>query len=91
MSTLRRDGLEFSDEETLKRYINLKRRVTIFSTLSLVTMVPALLLFFSSFISSSTSYVYLVFLAVSIPFVVLSYQANSKLTEMLNSDEVRHA
>ncbi len=86
------DGLEFDRKDLLAQYVALKRRFSIFTFVSMATLAPALLLLLASYISRSTTppYLYLVFLAVSIPFSVLSFRANSKLTEMINSNEVRH-
>ena len=40
--------------------------------------------------SSTSPYLYLVFLGISIPFSILSFMANSKLTDIINSNDVRH-
>jgi hypothetical protein len=87
--TIQYDGLEFKDEETLGHYKNLKRTFAIASTVTIFTLIPSLFLFISS-LTSSSSYVYLVPLAFGGVFSLFSYRANSKLTELLNSDEVRH-
>jgi ABC-type transport system involved in cytochrome bd biosynthesis fused ATPase/permease subunit len=88
---LQHDGLEFEEEETLARYKKFKTTLKISSLLSIVTVLPSMLLFFSSyFLSSSPSYIYLIPLAIGGAFTALSIRANSKLTEIINSDEVRH-
>ena len=86
------DGLEFKEKETLAKYIALRRRFSAFTFLSMATLAPALLLLLLTYVSPKTTspYLYLVFLAVSIPFSILSFRANSKLTDMINSNEVRH-
>ena len=86
------DGLEFKEKELLVRYVSLKRRFRFFTFASMATLAPALLLLLLSYVSPSTTspYLYLVFLAVSIPFSVMSFRANSRLTDMINSNEVRH-
>jgi hypothetical protein len=86
------DGLEFKEKELLARYVALKRRFRFFTFASMATLAPALLLLLLSYVSPSTTspYLYLVFLAVSIPFSVMSFRANSRLTDMINSNEVRH-
>jgi hypothetical protein len=86
------DGLEFKEEETLAQYVAVKRRFGISTLVSMATLAPALALLLLSFASPSTAspYLYLVFLAISIPFSVLSFRANSRLTEIINSNEVRH-
>jgi len=86
------DGLEFKEKETLEKYIALRRRFSAFTFLSMATLAPALLLLLLTYVSPKTTspYLYLVFLAISIPFSVLSFRANSKLTDMINSNEVRH-
>jgi hypothetical protein len=86
------DGLEFKEKELLARYVSLKRRFRFFTFASMATLAPALLLLLQSYAAPSTTspYLYLVFLAISIPFSVLSFRANSRLTDMLNSNEVRH-
>ncbi len=86
------DGLEFKEKEILVKYVALKRRFRIFTFVSMATLAPALVLLLSSYVSPSTTspYLYLVFLAISIPFSVLSFRANSTLTEMINSNDVRH-
>jgi hypothetical protein len=84
------DGFEFRDEETLKRYKRLKRTLSVTSLLSIAALLPALAMFFSGMISASTSYFYVIPLAVGGVFGVLSYRANSRLTELINSEEVRH-
>jgi hypothetical protein len=86
------DGLEFKEQAILSQYVSLKRRFGIASFVSLASLAPAFALLFLSLVSpSSTSpYLYLVFLAISIPFSILSFRANSRLTEIINSNEVRH-
>jgi hypothetical protein len=86
------DGLEFKEKETLAQYVSLKRRFGFSTFISMATLAPALVLLLLSYVSPSTapSYLYLVFLAISIPFSVLSFRANSKLTEIINSNDVRH-
>ena len=90
--TLVYDGLEFKERATLAQYVSLKRRMGVSTFVSMATLAPALALLLLSYLSPSTAspYLYLVFLAVSIPFSVLSFRANSKLTEIVNSNEVRH-
>jgi hypothetical protein len=86
------DGLEFKEKETLAQYASLKRRLTLFTLISMATLAPAMALLLLTYVSPKTTspYLYLIFLAVSIPFSVLSFRANSKLTEIINSNEVRH-
>jgi hypothetical protein len=86
------DGLEFQQKETLAQYVALKRRFSISTVISMATLAPALVLLLLSYIEPKTTspYLYLVFLAVSIPFSILSFSANSKLTEIINSNDVRH-
>ena len=86
------DGLEFKEKELLVKYVALKRRFSVFTFVSMATLAPALLLLLLSYVSPSTTspYLYLVFLAISIPFSVLSFRANSRITDMINSNEVRH-
>ena len=86
------DGLEFKERAMLARYISLKRRMKVSTLVSMVTLAPALALLLLSYVEPKAypEYLYLVFLAVSIPFSILSFQANSKLTEMINTNEVRH-
>jgi len=86
------DGLEFQEKKTLAQYVSMKRRFGVSTFVSMATLAPALVLLLLSYISPSTisPYLYLVFLAVSIPFSILSFRANSKLTEIINSNEVRH-
>jgi hypothetical protein len=86
------DGLEFKEKATLAQYVAVKRRFGISTFVSMATLAPALLLLLLSYVSPSTTspYLYLVFLAVSIPFSILSFKANSRLTEIINSNEVRH-
>jgi hypothetical protein len=86
------DGLEFKEKELLAKYVTLKRRFGIFTFVSMATLAPALVLLLLSYVSPTTTspYLYLVFLAVSIPFSALSFRANSRLTDMINSNEVRH-
>jgi hypothetical protein len=90
--TLVYDGLEFKEKELLAKYVALKRRFSIFTFVSMATLAPALLLLLLSYVSPKTTspYLYLVFLAISIPFSILSFRANSRLTDMINSNEVRH-
>jgi hypothetical protein len=90
--TLVVDGLEFKEKETLAQYVAVKRRFGISTLVSMATLAPALVLLLFSYVSPSTTspYLYLVFLAVSIPFSILSFRANSRLTEIINSNEVRH-
>ena len=91
--TQQHDGLEFEEEETLARYKKFKTTLKISSILSIVTVLPSMLLFFSSYFLSSSqsiSYIYLIPLAIGGAFTALSIRANSKLTEIINSDEVRH-
>jgi hypothetical protein len=86
------DGLEFKEKKTLAEYVSLKRRFSIATFASMATLAPALVLLLFTYVSPKTTspYLYLVFLAVSIPFSVLSFRANSKITEIINSNEVRH-
>ena len=86
------DGLEFKEKETLAQYVAVKRRFGISTFVSMATLAPALVLLLLSYVSPSTApqYLYLVFLAISIPFSILSFRANSKLTEIINSNDVRH-
>ncbi len=86
------DGFEFKERETLRKYVALKNRFKIATLVSLASMAPALALLLLSYIEPSKypSYLYLIFLVVSIPFSVLSFQANSRLTEMINTNDVRH-
>ena len=86
------DGLEFQEKETFAQYVSLKRRFGFFTFISMATLAPALVLLLLSYVSPKTTspYLYLVFLAVSIPFSVLSFRANSRMTEIINSNEVRH-
>jgi hypothetical protein len=86
------DGLEFKEKRMLSQYVALKRRFGIATFASMATLAPALVLLLISFVSPKTTspYLYLVFLAISIPFSVVSFRANSKLTELINSNDVRH-
>jgi len=86
------DGLEFKESKMLAQYIASKRRFSISTFVSMATLAPALVLLLLTYVSPSTTspYLYLVFLSVSIPFSILSFRANSKLTEIINSNEVRH-
>ena len=86
------DGFEFKEKETLARYVSLKRRFSISTFLSLATALPAVVLLLLYYLSPSTEspYLYLVFLAASLPFSALSFTSNSKITEIVNSNEVRH-
>ncbi len=86
------DGLEFKEKETLAQYVSLKRRFGFSTFISMATLAPALVLLLLTYVSPSTTspYLCLAFLAVSIPFSVLSFRANSKMTEIINSNEVRH-
>jgi hypothetical protein len=90
--TLVYDGFEFKEKELLAKYVALKRRFSVFTFVSMATLAPALLLLLLSYVSPKTTspYLYLVFLAISIPFSILSFRANSRLTDMINSNEVRH-
>lgn len=91
-SSLVYDGLEFKERSTLNKYAALKKRLGVFTVVSMATLVPALILLLRSYVSPSggSQYLYLVFLAISIPFSVLSFRDNSKLTEIINSNDVRH-
>jgi hypothetical protein len=86
------DGLEFKEKATLAQYVSLKRRMGVSTFISMATLAPALALLLLTYLSPKTTspYLYLVFLAVSIPFSVLSFRANSKITEIINSNDVRH-
>ncbi len=86
------DGLEFKEKETLARYVAAKRMLRIATFASMVTLAPALVLLLVSYVWPSTTspYLYLAFLGVSIPFSILGFRANSRLTEIINSNEVRH-
>jgi hypothetical protein len=86
------DGFEFKEKATLTQYASLKRRMAVATFISMATLAPALALLLLTYVSPKTTspYLYLVFLAVSIPFSVLSFRANSKITEIINSNEVRH-
>jgi hypothetical protein len=86
------DGLEFREKETLAQYVTMKRRFSISTFLSMATLAPALGLLLLSYVSPKVTspYLYLVFLGISIPFSILSFRANSKITEIINSNEVRH-
>ena len=86
------DGFEFKERATLAQYVSLKRRMGVSTFISMATLAPALALLLLTYVSPKTTspYLYLVFLAVSIPFSVLSFRANSKITEIINSNEVRH-
>jgi hypothetical protein len=86
------DGFEFKEKRTLAEYVALKRRFSISTFASMATLAPALVLLLLSYVSPKTTspYLYLVFLAVSIPFSILSFRSNSKITEIINSNEVRH-
>lgn len=86
------DGLEFKEKTILAQYVSLKRKFGISTFVSMATLAPALVLLLFSYVSPSTTspYLYLVFLAISIPFSILSFRSNSKLTEIINSNEVRH-
>jgi hypothetical protein len=86
------DGLEFKEKATLAQYVSLKRRFGISTFVSMATLAPALALLLLSYVSPKTTspYLYLVFLAISIPFSVLSFRANSKITDIINSNDVRH-
>ncbi|MDA4116459.1 MAG: hypothetical protein OK442_07890 [Thaumarchaeota archaeon] len=86
------DGFEFKEKATLTQYASLKRRMGVTTFISMATLAPALALLLLTYVSPKTTspYLYLVFLAVSIPFSVLSFRANSKITEIINSNEVRH-
>ncbi|MDA4118853.1 MAG: hypothetical protein OK455_10995 [Thaumarchaeota archaeon] len=86
------DGFEFKEKEMMTKYVALKTRFKIATFVSMATLAPALVLLLLSYVSPSAypQYLYLVFLAVSIPFSILSFRANSGLTEIINSNEVRH-
>jgi hypothetical protein len=86
------DGLEFKEKDTLSQYVALKKRFSIATFASMATLAPAIILLMVSYVSPKTTspYLYLVFLAISIPFSIVSFRANSKLTEIINSNEVRH-
>lgn len=86
------DGLEFKERETLARYVSLKRTLGISSIISLATVAPAMGLLLLYYVSphSTSPYLYLVFLGISIPFTYLSFTSHSKMTELLNSNDVRH-
>ena len=86
------DGFEFKEKATLAQYASLKRRMAVATFISMATLAPALALLLLTYVSPKTTspYLYLVFLAVSIPFSVLSFRANSRITEIINSNEVRH-
>ena len=86
------DGLEFKEKKVLAQYVASKRRFSIATFVSMATLAPALVLLLLTYVSPSTTspYLYLVFLSVSIPFSVLSFRANSRITEIINSNEVRH-
>jgi hypothetical protein len=89
MPSILYNGFEFKDEETFSLYKKLQIRFMVASSVSVFTLLPALLLFVLS-LGSSSSYVFLIPLAVGVVFSVFSYRANSRLTELLNSDEARH-
>ena len=86
------DGLEFKERATLAQYISQKRRMKVSTLVSMVTLAPALALLLLSYVEPKAypDYLYLVFLGVSIPFSVVSFRANSKITEIINSNDVRH-
>jgi hypothetical protein len=86
------DGLEFKERAILAQYISQKRTMKISTVISMATLAPALALLLLSYVSpaSAPHYLYLVFLAVSIPFSALSFRANSRITEIINSNDVRH-
>jgi hypothetical protein len=86
------DGFEFKEKETLKRYVATKNRFKVATFISMASLAPALVLLILSYVEPSAypQYLYLLFLAVSVPFSILSFQANSRLTEMINTNEVRH-
>ena len=92
MSGLVYDGWEFREKETLARYVALKRKLSVFTLVSIAALGPALVLFLEAYASPKTTppYLYLAFIAISFPFTVLSFRANSKLTELMNSNDVRH-
>ena len=83
------DGFEFENEIALGRYKRLRLIFLVTSLLSVATIIPALFMFVIS-LASSFSYTYLIPLAVGGVFSVFSYWSNSRLTELVNSDEVRH-
>ncbi len=86
MSAILYDGFEFKDKELFARYVRLKRRLRVFSYLGVVTLLPSLFLLFSQ----RSSYFYLLPLSIGIVSLMLSSRANSKLTAIINSDEVRY-
>ncbi len=86
MSSILYDGFEFKDKDLLARYVRLKRRLRVFSSIGVVTILPSLFLLFSQ----RSSYFYLLPLSIGIVSLMLSSRANSKLTEIINSDEVRY-
>ena len=81
------DGLEFKERGTLDRYASLKRTMRISTLVSMVALVPALTLLLLSYVEPKAypQYLYLVFLAISIPFSVMSFRANSRMSEIINS------
>lgn len=91
-ASLTYDGFEFREEATMRRYATLKSRARIESVLGMVALGPGLALLFLSYLEPSAypEYLYLLFLAVSIPFSVQSFRDNSRLTEIVNTNEVRH-
>ena len=86
------DGFEFKERATKDLYVSLKRRMSVATTISIMAIVPGFALLLQSYLSPSGSpqYLYLVFLAISLPFSVLSFRTNSRLTELINSNDVRH-
>ena len=86
------DGFEFKEKATMDLYASLKRRMGISTAISIMAIVPGFVLLLESYLSPSStpSYYYLVFLGISLPFSVLSFRTNSRLTEIINSNDVRH-
>ena len=86
------DGFEFKEKETLTKYVALKTRFKIATFVSMASLAPALVLLLLSYISPAAypQYLYLALLGISIPFSVLSFRTNSRITEIINSNEVRH-
>lgn len=86
------DGFEFREKETKDLYVSLKRRLGISTAISIMAIIPGFALLLQSFLSPSSApqYLYLVFLGISLPFSALSFRTNSRLTELINTNEVRH-
>lgn len=86
------DGFEFKEKVTKDLYVSLKRRLGVSTAISIVSIVPGFFLLLQSFLSPSSApqYLYLVFLGISFPFSALSFRTNSRLTELINSNDVRH-